>query len=51
MCSSNANILLTGDVNGHTGELRDFVETDDYLTTLFSFDANDDNILQSYQRH
>jgi len=28
MCSSNANILLTGDVNGHTGELNDFVETD-----------------------
>jgi len=34
MCSSNANILLTGDVNGHTGELNDFVETVNCLKIL-----------------
>ena len=38
MCNSYDNIILAGDTNGHTSNLCDFIESDDFISDLFNFD-------------
>ena len=37
-CSSHKYVLLSGDFNARTAELRDFTECDNFLADLFDFD-------------
>ena len=38
MCISHSNLVLTGDTNGHTGELDDLITIDNFLAEYFDFD-------------
>ncbi|MEW8548622.1 MAG: reverse transcriptase family protein [Candidatus Thiodiazotropha sp.] len=39
-CARNKYVLLTGDFNARTGELRDYTERDDFLSDFFDFDTD-----------
>ena len=38
MCSRNKYMCITGDLNARIGHLKDYVETDEYLSDMFNFD-------------
>ena len=39
VCSSHKYVLLAGDFNARTSELRDFTENDEFLADIFDFDS------------
>ena len=39
VCSSHKYVLLAGDFNARTSELRDFTENDEFLADIFYFDS------------
>ena len=40
-CSSHKNVILSGDFNARTSEMRDYTECDKFLTEMFDFDTAD----------
>ena len=37
-CSKNKHVMLSGDFNARTSEMRDYTERDDLLADMFNFD-------------
>ena len=49
MCSEYSNFILTGDSNGHTAELPDFINVDNFLADYLDFDTDTINHLNQSQ--
>ena len=50
ICSDNKYVILTGDFNARTAELKDYTQPDDFLSQLFDFDEETSEFFYSVSK-
>ena len=50
-CSTHKYLIITGDVNARTAEMKDYTENDDFLSELFDFDPETVEFFSHINKH